>query len=500
MSTLKEAIQYAQENPNSSFATDLRGRITTGSFDSKAQDEGIDLSGISPTFHLNVGDKNIFQRVGNDFAQRGEDLLNKVHGTQEAIKGTGLLGNIAGIGETAGNIVGSAAGGLINAGVEAGKSVINTLNGDQGQKLAQGIEDFKNSTNILGQKNGDTLKSIGDFMKQGTDNLPPNVVDSFHNFLNTIGLMGGGKLADMPIGKVVDVVKSLPETIKGGVDAVKNTIGKVKEGIIPSVTLDEAVGHIIQGETGDIASAKRALSSLDTTGLKTYKDIQAKIKLEIPKLAKKVDNEFAKDTIGKSIKDFEQTVGEGKSAVKVNYVKQALSDLIDYYKKTGNASGLSKIKLIENNAKIKGMTYGDVNELARLHGKDINAFNANGEAASGLTKQAAENTRKGLKTTARQGLGGTEAQALDAKLSDLYDTQSLIDKMVEKVNTASQKIPKQGVIPKTVGKVVKTVDTLTGSPLKAIGKQIGNVGATGAMSAVEIEQNLEKYLKTLKSF
>ncbi len=161
-----------------------------------------------------------------------------------------------------------------------------------------------------------------------------------------------------------------------------------------------------------------------------------------------------------------------------------------------------KIKTLENTARIKGLTYKDVNNLARLHGQTINAFNANGEAASGLSKQTAENTRSGLKGIARQGLGGKEAEALDKKLSDLYDTQALIEKQVNKVNALAQKTPKQGIIPKVVGKTVsiavKAADALTGNPLKAIGKEIGLGGNQPAMSALEIEKNLAKNLRILR--
>lgn len=276
---------------------------------------------------------------------------------------------------------------------------------------------------------------------------------------------------------------------------IKNAVAPIKEGFIPTLKPDEAVAQIIQGKPADLAAAKRTLGSIDTTGVKTYADLQKTLKAQIKPLAKQVDAELEADkSAGKSIKSFNQTVGKGANAVQVNYVQQAIADLQKFYLKTGDAEGISSMKALINKAKINGLTLKDINNLARLHGTEINAFNANGEAASGLTKQAAENTRSGLKAIARQGLHGPAAEALDAKLSDLYDTSSLIDSMVNKVNAVAQKTPKEGVIPKVVGKVVQGADMVTGGPLKAIGKAMGNIGSKGEMSAIDLEAQLEKNL------
>ncbi len=314
--------------------------------------------------------------------------------------------------------------------------------------------------------------------------------------------------ASKAVNKTADKINALGEgasnIVDAGIDKTKQLAMKTKEGFVPTPTAEEATGHIIQGETSDIPAAKRALSSIDgIENSKTYKEALDKVNNEIKPIAEKVDVELEKGgRKGQSIKSFERTVGEGKAGVKVNHVEQALNDLRTYYTKTNDAAGLARIKAIENNARIKGMSFKDVNELAKLHGRTIKAFNANGEAASGLSKQAAENTRTGLKSLAREAITGKEAQALDAKLSDLYHVQSLLEDMVEKVNKASQKTVKKGIIPetlnKTVGGIVRAVDAVTGNPLKAIGKEIGLGGGNSAMSPVELEKNLMKYLRILR--
>lgn len=46
MATLKESIQKAAQNPNSTFANELRKRIETGQYNNLAKQEGIDISGM----------------------------------------------------------------------------------------------------------------------------------------------------------------------------------------------------------------------------------------------------------------------------------------------------------------------------------------------------------------------------------------------------------------------------------------------------------------------
>jgi hypothetical protein len=351
----------------------------------------------------------------------------------------------------------------------------------------------------------------------------PNAGEDFGRVMNII--MGGldkGKIEpSTTIERTAEQAKAIPEQIKTGTENIKNVAsnvktgieqvskpviegtkkvaGNIKEEIAPTLNPEEATRQIVQGETTDVKHALPTIKGLtDTSKIKTYSDLSKAIDEQIikPNL-KEVNEAFSKDTSGgHSIKSFEQTIGKGNSAVKVNYVKDAISQLKDFYKETGDAKGLSDMKVLENKAKINGLTYKDINNLAKEHGFTIKAFNANGEASSGLSKQAAENTRSGLKTTARKGLGTKKAQALDEKASQAIKTKSLIDDMVEKVSSANQKNIKQGVIPKAIGKIIETADTLTGNPIKAIGKRMGNVG--GSMSPIEIEAQLAKNLKHIR--
>lgn len=299
-----------------------------------------------------------------------------------------------------------------------------------------------------------------------------------------------------PLNKIPGQLENIANRPFNKVSSVASN-PSIKNLIKPSNSVEEATGQIVQGGAEDVPVARRTLQSIDTTGVNTYKDLQDKINSNIKPIAEQVDKELSKDSTPKKLNTFSQTIGQGKSGVKVNYVKQGINDLKSFYSKTGDAKGLSGIKTLENKSNTEGLTYKDVNDLAKIHGREINSFNANGEAASGLSKQAAENTRTGLKNISRQGLSGTKAKALDSKLSDLYHTKRLIDNQAEKVNAANQKSGKTGLVPKLIGKGIKLADTLTGSPLRAIGKEIGTV--KGGLSHQEIEEKLANNLKIIKN-
>lgn len=50
MATLKDALIWAQKNPDDEKSVELIRRIKSGSFDEQAKKEGLDLSKVSPTF------------------------------------------------------------------------------------------------------------------------------------------------------------------------------------------------------------------------------------------------------------------------------------------------------------------------------------------------------------------------------------------------------------------------------------------------------------------
>ncbi len=263
--------------------------------------------------------------------------------------------------------------------------------------------------------------------------------------------------------------------------SAKSLATGAKELIKPSLSTEEQVGKIIQGKLGDIPPAQRTFNALPqdikTISKMNPQELSTTIQENvIQKNLNKVDTYFANDNTLHPMSSFNQTVGEGASKVKTNYVKQAIDQLKEFYAKINDAQGLSDIKALEKKAIKEGLSSQELNNLAKEHGSVINAFNANGEAASGLSKQAAENTRSGVKATARNVLSksspeaAAEATRLDKETADAIKTKNLLDNQVEKGNTIIQKkgktskvvqlVKKHPVISSAVGAVV--ANKLTG--------------------------------------
>ena len=105
--------------------------------------------------------------------------------------------------------------------------------------------------------------------------------------------------------------------------------------------------------------------------------------------------------------------------------------------------------------------------MAKEQGIEINSYKANGDLASSQKAQAAENTRAGVKATARQILGQTDPEGaaevtrLDRETSDAIHTKDVVDKQAQRESTTVQKKGKPNAIdrfaknnPKTA-KVIK---------------------------------------------
>lgn len=364
------------------------------------------------------------------------------------------------------------------------------------------------------------IKPVGDFIGsnpqlQGLVTKYPNLVEDIPNMVNTIALLGG--LHNEP--EITNTVKNgfdkagtvLTNAAGDIIDSTGKVITKasdlssaVKNKIAPTPTLDQIVGKVAQGKTGDIPSFTKGLENIgDTSKVKTYADLNSASTKTITDLAKQQDANLAQDTTTHPMSEFEQTTGKGASAVKTNYVQQALTQLQDFYTKTNNAEGLSKVKALTDKANGEGLTVQEVNNLARMHGQDLNGFNANGELASGLTKQAAENTRVGLKNTVDDSIVDptvrAQFRAIDSKMSDTFTVRDLSAKMAEKVNTLTQRLQQPTILQK-IGSIVGKGMRLTGVGDLA-SKLLGLEKVPGAstLNAVDLEAKLSKNLAKISA-
>lgn len=428
----------------------------------------------------NSGYLNSFGNTINQGAQNITNDYNSLKSTPEN-SNERTLGAISLVGHTVGNIA-STAGGLLGDAVSP----------------------------IIPQVVKDKIGDVSQYINQKVDSIPgmtPEIHKSLGDVFNTLtlglGAEGEGAVKSAASSVTKNAIEGLPGAIDKGIDATRNTIESGKNLIKPSLTAEEATGKIIQGTPEDIAPSTRAIKSLDDTSkIKTYKDLNDATNAKIKQLSSLQDTTLSKDTNSYKIQQLATKVGDTEAAH--NYVNDAVQQLKEYYTKTNDIKNLQKIKSIETKidpVKGKGLSLKEVNDLAKMHGSDLNGYNANGELASGLTKQAAENTRQGLKNTIRNLMPDETSKNIDSKISDLYRLRDSSKDMMDKVNSITQKTTKQGVIPKIVGKTVsktiKGIDAITGNPLRAVGREMGNIGSSNTMSPLEIESNLRKYLSAI---
>lgn len=205
----------------------------------------------------------IIPSVTKDLSSRTQNVLDTIASTKKDIAGAGnsVLANLAGAGQVAGSVVGNAAGLVADTGLAVGKSIINRLNNDNGETLAKAGSDFLNSQNILGEKNSETISKIGNFFKGGIDTLPPNVVESMSNFMNTIGLLGAGKTLNTPLGNPVSNV----------ISDVKNVSSATKEALTPAIN---KAGTLMKSAAESSAGLGIAMEAPVKQAVSTYESYQ----------------------------------------------------------------------------------------------------------------------------------------------------------------------------------------------------------------------------------
>lgn len=324
-----------------------------------------------------------------------------------------------------------------------------------------------------------------------------------------VATMGGGKkVAEVGAKKVIDVVGKSVEASKSlvgdAVDLTKRVTGKVIEKAgTPKLTALEATGQVLQGTTKDIGAGVKALSTLETTGVKTFGQLEETIGKKITQLSLQVDKDLGVDTTKTMLKDLVTTAKTtaGK-IIKSNPVQTALKHLEELYTKIGDKVEAANIRELIQSASKKGLTRQEINNIARVYGEKFSekAFGKLGEPLTTVNAQLYENTRRAVKDVARQGIKGAAAKKADALISSLYRTKTLVNKSVELVNKLSQRINERGLFEKVGHAVAKYGDILTGGSLRGF---VGGLLPRGAgykvLNALDIERALESNLKIIQN-
>lgn len=265
--------------------------------------------------------------------------------------------------------------------------------------------------------------------------------------------------------------------------------------------VDNLVGSITQGKIADIAKAKSALGSIDTEGIKNYKDLSGALDNKIQTVSEKLDQVFDKTSPKEIPLDkLNMKAKVGGQTITHNFVNDALNQLKELYQKTNDPTSAADVAQLTKKAQDKGLSIKEVNNLAKQYGNEFSskAFNKMGDPLTSVNAQAFENTRSGLKTTARQQFNNPVYQEADAQLSNLIKTRDLTDNMNEAVNKLQQKIQTRSFGAKAGALAAKVFDTLSGGAVKgAVNYFIPRGEGLKTLNALDLQKSLSKNLGTL---
>jgi hypothetical protein len=470
MDNIKQAIEFAKKNPGSQFAGELRKRIEEGRYTDQLRQAGL-------TQYIPDSQKGYGERIAEQYQAIGQRVTESLQKTGEGISEAQQKGDVLG---TAGQML---RGGLRTVGAVAEGAFAPIV---EAPVVKQALE-------FVGEKIADT--KIAQKLQQKIQENPEKAQDIM-DIVNTL-TMGVGKAAEQPLlSGIKGAVKKTGQLAKDVVSGAK--VQRVAE---LASQVDETVGKIVQGTEKDLARAKKALTDIDVSDITTYKDLGERIGEKIEVLSNKLDEQLGKFKTDKPI-TLENAVREikvGEQVVRHNFVDDALTQLDDFYRSTNDVTGQTNINQLRNKFANEGITVKDINDLAKLHGEKLKGFNSKGELASGLTKQAAENTRAGVKATGREIFGGKVWGEIDSQISNLMRTKSLVDNVAKEVRKLEQKITKRGFGEEAGRLIFKVADIITGRGLSGFVQSFIPRGqGIKIMNALDLEKALNKNLKKLQ--
>jgi len=433
--------------------------------------------------------------VVGSFKEAGEEVVSDFQKSQSGERNPVKAGF-----DIASSVVGGVSGAIGDVTVGVGKVALPQSAEDKVAEVAQvgaeklfnteSVQSLVNSYGLLPEDRKQDLRTSGEFLEA---------------MLDIVGLKGATALKQ-PLAQIskqgLDVATDIATK---GVKIAKETIDTVvpvgKNLIKPKKKVTDVVGEIIQGKSKDVEKGVKALSNLDTTSVKTYDDLGKALQTRISSLSKGVDKVLGQDvTPTKLNKLTTETKSTSGKVIKTNYVNRALTDLAELYAKIGDGAKAQNIKDLVSKAKKTGLTKLEVNNIAREYGQEFGskAFSKLGDPLTSVNAQLFENTRKGLKSVARKGIGSKEAQEIDSVISSMFNTSKLVQKNIEAVNKLQQKISDRGLLEKLGYVVSKTADVVTGGAVRGV---IGGILPRGVgnkvFNALDLEKRLADNLKLI---
>jgi hypothetical protein len=429
------------------------------------------------------------------FQKRGENITEAVTAKQSPISaGLQTTGEVAGA-------VGDMFGNVISPFVDKAADKISDI--PAVQKFAQG----EVGDNIL-RGAGELFNRIDSFSKE-IEASDPEKAKNIKAIAEVLTLVLGEKPVQKGFEASVKTagagLKTAGEGVRTAASTVDDAARQATSGFLEGRArkaageVDRIVGMIAQGKSTDIPLVKKALSTIETDGIKTYNDLTKALDDKITGISTRLDEMLGAKGEATKLDDLTISRKVDGQEVRANYVDDAISQLETYYRTTNDVDNLARVRAIKAKSLDQGLTVKELNDVARMHGRDLNGYNANGELASGLSKKAAENTRQGVKNTARELFGNDAYRAVDSELSALIRTRDLAKNVSNAVNKLKQRVQKRGLGEKAGRLVFQVVDTFSGGALKGFVQSFIPRGqGLKVMNALDLEKYLQKNLNKLQ--
>lgn len=464
--------------------------------------------------------QSMVQETIEDIRQTGSNLKETFNRTKGKIQGIadaevrGEQGKLRSFGQAFGTVAGGVSRGIGDVLMGAIKAVLpqareEDLKEGVADIIAKSIPVLTKIDESLGRPVGSTIeayKNLPEKSKRDADALLG--ISELALDLASFGL--GKKAGKEAIDTGVDVIKKVAQEtaeqgkklVTKGDELLGQAKSKIPEIISPSPKPLEAVGQVLQGKTKDIKAGLQSIANLDTSKVKTFKDLENVITDKIKELAGKVDVDLLADKTVKKLKDLKVVTKTASGAKVVSQpVKRALDQLLELYNKIGDDLQLAELKEFISKAKKTGLTSKEINDLARKYGQEFGekAFSKLGEPLTSVNAKLFENTRKSLKDIARNTIKGDVAKQADELMSKLYNTKNLISKNVEAVAKLRQKIRDRGLFEKVGYSLAKYADVLSGGTIRGI---MGGLLPRGVgyktLNALDLEKHLKKNLEVIQ--
>lgn len=444
---------------------------------------------------------NSLKETGGDIRQMFGDMGTSVTETKQDVKGIagdqdfnflqktmGVMGRVL---KGTSDVIGDAV-------IGGGKALLSQETEDKAKEKLTQAGEYTMSKPRVQQVMGSFRDWYGGLSKE--DKL---IVDSYTGAGQFMVDVAGGAAVKPTFRAASQGVKLADEGLRTGARTVGEAIDTASANIKPwrierqYEKAQEATKRIVQGKPDDVDAAFKALSEIDTDGVRNYQELNSALDDAITGYSRRVDEELSKYTdkytpgqLGKYTDVDGQTVIEAPAL-------DAIDGLENAYRLSGDLPNATRIAQLRSRLQNEGLTLKELNDLAREYGTEFKnlSFTKLGDPKQGFKAESYESVRRGLKETIRERMPDDATKKLDESISNFYRTKDLTEKMEIKVNNLYQKVKNRTLAQKVGGAAADVLDLVTLGTARGFVQKLlpSNVGLKTANS-IDLERELSKNL------